>query len=439
MTREMQADVVVAGCGVAGTFAALAAARSGLRTVVVERFGMVGGNMGPGYLQGGSLTYDASIAGGLNTTLAREFLDRLSALRAGAPATYDREASAASHVAGKMLIEAGVVPLLSAYAGDPVVEDGLFRALRVETASGARLVRARVLIDATGEAAVAARAGCPMLRPDDPRSPEELDAIERIKPMYPEFSGAEVARFMGVPSMGGYALIGGATQPVEGVSRDQYDSLRRVLTPPSGRQIDVHFSAGKCSVPGLAALRVEIKNVADASDADFLGWLELHARAAVFEAVEQMRRELPGWRQACLVMFSPFLGSRGGTCIRGGHVFDARDVLARRRFEDVIYVMALVDDAGEQIGVECDVPWRILVPQGIDGILCVGRGASQRRLLRTRPNCILQGHAAGLAAAVARQAGRSIRSVSMPDLQRRLLREGFHLGDAARHRELGIV
>lgn len=436
MMREMQADVVVAGCGVAGTFAALAAARSGLRTVVVERFGMVGGNMGPGYLQGGSLTYDASVVGGLNTALAREFLDRLAALRAGAPATYDREASAAAHVAGRMLIEAGVVPLLSAYAGDPVVEEGVFRALRVETASGARLVRAAVLIDATGEAAVAARAGCPMLRSDDPRSRDELDAIERIKPMYPEFSGAEVARFMGVPSMGGYALIGGVAQPVPAVSAGQFNSLRRVLTSPSGRQIDIQFSAGKCSVPGLTALRVEIKNVADASDADFLGWLELHARVAVSEAVEQMR-EVPGWGEACLVMFSPFLGSRGGTCIRGEHVFDARDVLARRRFEDVIYVMALVDDAGERIGVECDVPWRILVPQGTDGILCVGRGASQRRLLRTRPNCIVQGHAAGVAAATA--AGGSLRAVRMPDLQRRLLREGFHLGDASRLRELGIA
>lgn len=130
-------DVVVAGSGLCGTFAAISAGRCGARTVVIERFGMLGGNIGPGMLVMGSLYGEAqtSLPGGL-AGIAEEFVERLKALRTGAEPSrgsenrdypYTEEANIASFVAQEMMQEAGVERLLSAEAADPIIEDGVVR------------------------------------------------------------------------------------------------------------------------------------------------------------------------------------------------------------------------------------------------------------------------------------------------------------------------
>ena len=453
-------DVTIAGCGIAGTFAAITAARQGAHTLVIDRFGMIGGNMGPGYMQGGGLVYFGSIAGG-PPNLVREFHERMAQHRsapagavpwdrepdispeigtqmmAAGAAAWDQEPTVASFVASQMLSEAGVTPLLSAYASDPIIMDGRVVGLHVETVSGRVEVKPKVTIDATGEAAVAARAGCPMLRPGDARSKEVLDAIEQMKPSYPNFGGAEMAKVMGIPSMGGYVLVAG-------VDSDAYeahlakggkpcvvgdlDFSRRTEHIDGVGEIEFQLNRGKASAGALAGLRLEIKNVPDAGDARVLSELEFRSRMFCFETVQLMRKHTPGCERAYLVFVSPFLGCRGGTCIDGEYPLTAADMAASRRFDDVIYVAQLVTDKGKPTGNQCDVPYRVLLPKGVDGLLCAGRSASHRRLLRTRPNCMLQGIAAGTAAALAVETKTTPKSLNRRELQRRLTQQGVFLG-----------
>ena len=171
-------DVAVAGASVSGVFAAIAAARNGAETVLIERFGSVGGNIGPGMIVNGHMIsgqahpkvwYECTVYPRLYG-IGREFIDRYAALGGASipPLTrtnYAGDASIASYVALKMLEESGVHLLLSTSVADPMLEGNRVRGLFVENKSGRQAVRAQVVIDATGDADVARRTSAPILYP----------------------------------------------------------------------------------------------------------------------------------------------------------------------------------------------------------------------------------------------------------------------------------
>ena len=171
-------DVVVAGGSVSGVFAAIASARMGAKTVLVERFGSVGGNMGPGMIVGGSLGcgrphpkthHQAGVYPGF-MGIPKEFIERHASLGGGCVPPYSscnylRDSNIASYTAMKMLEESGTILVLSAFASDPIMSGDTVSGLFVENKSGRQAVKAKVVIDATGDADVARRAGAPILYP----------------------------------------------------------------------------------------------------------------------------------------------------------------------------------------------------------------------------------------------------------------------------------
>lgn len=159
-------DVIVAGAVVSGVFAAIASARKGVRTLLIDRFGSPGGNIGPGLIAGGSLSgwpiphiYRGPFFG-----IPREFIQRHSELGGGSVPPYKkshylRDSNIAIHVLFEMLEEGGVDLLLSTSACDPVMEGKRLRGIFVENKSGRSAAMAEVIIDATGEADILRRAG----------------------------------------------------------------------------------------------------------------------------------------------------------------------------------------------------------------------------------------------------------------------------------------
>ena len=447
-------DVLVAGGGIAGCFAAIAAARMGAQTLVIDRFGQLGGNMGPGLIAGGSLEYFGSIIGG-KPTLVKEFLKRVAATR-GRNSGNVRKAGAASFVATSMLLEAGAEIMLSTYLCDPIVSDGTVQGVFIENKSGRRAILARTVLDASGEADVAARAGAPMFRATDVVSPAILDAMAQLKPRFPKWSGAELSRFCGLPSFGcGYQIAGidGARAKAFQDSEDstsvdetfprerELDGLGTISFSPSPGQVAATCDPGSELLEGRLEARPEMevgKVKTDPGNGDHMSKLELHARLFLFEVVQRLRGSVPGFERAYLAQVAPYLHCRGGTCIDGEYFVTAIDMLNGSRFDDVIFVPALVDDHGRQIGLSCDVPYRSMLPQRLDGLLAIGRSASHRRLLRTRPNCMVYGIVAGTAAAMAAHDGTTARTVDMPVLQQHLLDGGVHLGDPSRLAELRL-
>jgi len=437
-------DVVVCGGGISGTIASISAARAGARTLVIDRFGRFGGNMGPGFFGGGSVHYSIHTSAGGEDTEAlvnrvglggvpEDFLRRIIYARPNAAqmskATRDElermhlnipglrvggggkglpgyavDSLATSHVAFQMMKEAGVEMLLSAYVADPIMKGNKVRGVFVETKSGRLAVKAKVVIDATGEGDVAFRAGAPMLN----RSPNcgVAFAVKGID----------------------WALYQKHGKPKE---RDGFTYKRPIPGYP-----DAGIKIGqKQPTDGIAFARTGGgADGIDFSDAKQVTIIEREHRMHVYEYVAFMRKHSPGWKNAYLLMVAPYIGARGGRTINPERRVTHADVSARRKFPDVIYIY--FHDKSRNF---CDVPYRILLPKKIDGLLTAGRSSLYYGPnLRQRWSVMLNAQAAGMAAAQCVADRVEPRKLNVKKLQKALLAAGCPLGEGKRLEELGL-
>lgn len=487
-------DVAVAGAGIAGMFAAIAAARMGMKTVVADRFGDVGGNLGPGMIAGGGLTKVAAregrrVVGGERGSLVREFRTRFDAEQGGrAPGGADyylSESSSATYVLRQMAQESGVSLLLSVYVADPILHDRTVRGFFVESKSGRGAIRARLVIDATGDADLARRAGAPVLQAQDPIEPEVRDAVERARAMFGSKLPASDMRLFEDQLLGRNARTGvyAVIANVEWARYEEYTKsnpdpspddlqwyataslrpgepaahIRPLVSLMRRASLDGHFrvaapvgdvgvvTLAKLSVEGspdsrLAGIRTVTRGILNSGDAAHISRVEVVTRDFVYELARFFRRYVPGFEHSYLAVTAPFLGARGGPSIRGEITLSAPDYLEKhRKFPDVMYIHDVHSDSTIRMGRLLDVPYRIMVPIELDGLLATGRSAAYRRQLRTRIILMHMGQAAGTAAALAVKAGVQPRHLDIKDLQRHLLEAGFYLGDEARLRELGVA
>ncbi len=428
-------DVVVAGGGISGVFAALAAAREGATTVLIDRFGYVGGSFGPGMMsQQGPIAEHGDapasgpagdpVKGGL-VGLPKEFSREYFALGSGTPERSLADSNKAAYVALKMLKEAGVTLMLSAYVADPIMEGNKVCGVFVENKSGRQAVKAKVVIDATGEADVARRAGTPILQPKaetydlDHHSPTGMGIWAVVAGIDPaRFKGMEASEFEAKKDIGDLAQVGCSGLVEIGPERH---------------------------MRGIKAQLVRPHPKVDAGNAEHISLLEAGVRMYIFEFVQHCRKNVPGCEDAYLLFTAPYLGCRGGPCIEGEYTLTMQDCREGKRFDDVIYrygeprAFRWMNEHGR---VEwTDVPYRVMIPKKTDGLIAVGRSASgiPDTLLRNREGVMYMGQAGGTAAAMAAKSGIEPRAVDVKQLQRKLLKSGFHLGDRARLAELGLV
>ncbi|MFA6109191.1 MAG: FAD-dependent oxidoreductase [Candidatus Latescibacterota bacterium] len=478
-------DVLVAGGGIAGTMAALAAARHGARTLVIDRFGQLGGNIGPGLWGGGTLHLALKSSAGpadeeqlLNRVglggipeefhrrviYARPHADRITpevaqALEAchlnldgyrmgtgGGLPGYLVDSQVASHVALEMLTEAGVELLLSVYAGDPILVDGRVRGIFVESKSGRLACRARVVVDATGEADIAFRAGAPTGKVTNPNlglyyvlGGVDPEAYQRFCAGLPSASADDLAW---AAEIGGTAPAGDAAtatgQPLLPLLRQAWEAgefryLRRV--DQAVVRLSMKVGAARAGGLCLADGRTGTGGTADFSDARMVSRMEQEHRELVYGWARFLQRHVAGFADACLLNVSPYLNARGGRYLRGEYPLSGEDLTAQRTFDDVIYLYH--DD---KCGRSCEVPYRLLLPRGVDGMLAAGRASHvYGPNLRARCFTLLNGQAAGVAAALCSRAGIEPRLLPVRELQRSLLALGSPVTNPRRLRELGLA
>lgn len=457
------ADVVVAGGGIAGVFAALGAARAGAQTVLIDRFGSPGGNFGPGMINAGSVAgkpVDTQILGGV-TGIPKEFLDRHEALCSGAGGNVI-QSNTASYLSLKMMEESGVHMLLSAYAADPIVDGNRLGGLFVETKSGRQAVKAKVVIDATGEADVARRAGGAVLYP----KPEytEIDHHSIGAGLYYVIGGVDVERWEQVregqapgeedlkwvrETLGALNERYGYLAPFlkkaweqeedrslfeNGLFRRPIDGYGEVATLYPNPMKGYSGMANRCT----GFVRV------DMGDGVQVARAEAVARMCIFETVQFYRKYVPGFESAYLLCISPYFGARGGPCIEGERIMRLDDFVEGRRFPDVLYVFGHVSggrDVEKGDGKWTDHPYRCMLPKDLEGLIAVGRSASAipDTMIRGRLKAMHMGQLGGMAAAMAADKGLTPKTLDVKELQRAALAEGFYLGDEARLRELGLT
>ena len=441
-------DVAVAGAGISGMFSALAAAREGAETVLIDRFGAPGGNMGPAMIAGGFLYRETETTlGGALVALPQEFRERIEQLRRAPAPNYPEDSILASCIALKLMDEAGVKLMLSTYAADPILDDHTVCGVFVEGKGGRQAVKAKVVIDGTGDADIAARAGAPIIRGVAP-NPDWDPSIMREGSM----KGSYLWNSMGL-----YFLVGGvdwerSTHLPSSLTSETPDGYIRVKElQEHTTHIDdignVTFRAALHQKIGeVLGAAVNLSGELDCGNPRHIWKLESRTRMIAFEAVESLRQRVPGFEKAFVLAMSPFLGARGGPCIDGEYTLSVEAFEEGSRFDDVLYVN-YHESSPPHMGSEegCDVPYRCLLPKTIDGLLVVGRGAAYIRRghdptgMRARPNMMILGHAGGLAAVLAVKTGVTPKRLDVKELQRRLLGEGFYLGDNDRLRELRLV
>ena len=456
-------DVAVAGGGVSGVFAALAAARNGARTVIIDRFGCLGGNMGPGMIHGGALNikkqhkdsqWDDTVYGGM-TGMPKEFFQEFAARGGGCVVPYSahepyqprgfyagchylRDSNAASYVIMKMLEEAGVEFVLSAYAGDPIMEGDKMSGILVENKSGTQAVKAGVVIDATGEADVARRAGAPIIYPQ-PMSYAKVGLYFVVGSVnwnrYDEHKKTTPANKLkeaeddALGDMVDESLM--LTKDIEGLCKVGARILNRQMA-------EENFASGSVNP-------LKPNEAVDSSNGNQISTFEAAMRMLAFETLEYYRANVPGFENAYMLTLAPFLGARGGPCIEGEYTLTMEDCEAGKRFSDVLYLYGSVAalryncEQGECKWV--DFPYRVMVPKKIDGLLAVGRSASgiPDKLIRNRYAAMYMGQACGTAAALAVKEGVDPRNLEVKKLQLALFDAGFYLGDRTRLKELDLL
>jgi len=478
-------DVVVAGAGISGLFAALAAGRCGARTVLVERFGSLGGNIGAA---GMWMAFPGDVhlphpAPGRPVGVIEELAQRVEDVLGDMPRTSSTVSLAISRVALDMMAENGVELMLSAWAAAPIMDGDRVCGLFVETKSGRVAVRARVVIDCTGDADIAARAGVPTRWPirvrectdpyfwefvkleeyegwndggfsffvaevDWPRFQEFLQTPVELTPADLAWRNSTFLRHEGhMWEEGGKVHYRGKVAAV------MYPLLRQAWESGEYRTVDnvrdlVHVYPchwwHRDEGGGLVTSRVQVSGYFNMSDWKDVSLVEAAVRKCAFDMVRFYRRHVAGWEKAWMVAEPAFLGTRGGTCIEAEHTLTAEEACRGYRALDVLFAVGPGNRGGGRTREGHDIPYGMILPKKVDGLLVAGRGAGYLRRghdpdVRARGNMMRLGQAAGLIAALAARADRSPRAVDIREIQRRLLAEGFFLGDEARLRELGLV
>lgn len=409
-------DVLVSGGGPAGFGAAVAAARMGASVMLVERYGHLGG-----LATGGLVLYMDGLSDGTERVIGGicwESMERLrerDGLATRGPLRYDVDSELYKVTLDRMCLDAGVRLRLHSWVTNAIVEEGRVRGAVIESKSGREAVLARIVVDATGDGDVAAYAGADYeLGHMRIGLNMKVGGVDRDR--YQAFAQADPERVRDLRAelrrRGGFPIGMGATPySDEGVYWVNVIGLseRSGLGPVEGASDD-ELWGGRLS----------------AIDAEDLTHVELELRRRLVESLEFYREHVPGYERVRLLAFAPQIGVRESRRITGEVVLAGEDVLTGREWEDAIGRGGLPGR-----GVSYQIPYRALVPRGVDGLLTAGRcvSADHRALgmIRVIPPMMVTGQAAGTAAFMAVELGVEPRALDPTVLRRQLERDGVIL------------
>ncbi|MEK4250553.1 FAD-dependent oxidoreductase [Paenibacillus sp. FSL W7-1287] len=447
MVQNLKAyDVVVLGGGPAGITAAISAARNGASTLLVERYGFLGG-MSTAALVYPWMTFHSSAGEQVIKGLAQEIIDRLQA-RNGSPGhlrdTIGFTFSLTPYhpeiykvVAYEMLQEAGAEVLLHTSAIDVFTENETIKHVVVNNKSGTTKVSGNFFVDATGDADIAYMSGAPW---------EQGNSNQKVQPMTMKF------RMKGVQLNKVKQYIKeNQDQFYEKTMFDQLDDIpltsiagfyrlweqAKLSIPREG----VLFFAG----PAADEVLINVSRVSglDPTNAADLTKAEYEGRKQVLELEQFFKQYVPGFEHASVSEVGSQIGVRETRRIIGHYVLNGIDVLDARRFPDVIarsgYPIDIHNPEGKGItanfireGGAYDIPYRCLIPQKVSNLLLAGRCISTtheaQATTRLTPSCMAIGQAAGTAAAIAVQLQCANHEVPIDMLQGKLLEQYAELG-----------
>jgi hypothetical protein len=419
-------DVVVIGAGSAGCVAAIAAARNGAKTVLVERFGFLGGTSTQvldtfyGFYTPGSTAY--KVVGGVpddvvtNLKMMNAAFERPNSFGAGTGVTYDPYLLRI--VWERLAQAAGVEILFHSFCTDVVKEGERISGVILDGKRGFLKINAKVVIDTSGDADVSHFAEAPY------EVAGEIDPAQTLTTTF-RMMGVDVNR---AKDFGKKALNQAMREAAE---LGGYDLPRR---------------EGSWHITTLdGVIHTVMTRVADINPVDpvELTQAEIQGRSQALEYARFLHDKVPGFENAKLTWMSAPIGVRETRRIYGRYRLTREDCLSARKFEDAVAACgAPIEDhhAGADTnweylpdGMTYDVPYRSLITKDVDGLLVAGRCFSATHdahaSCRSMAQTMAMGQAVGTAAALAVKNDVLPHEVHVPALQETLKNMGALFGD----------
>ncbi len=436
-------DVVVAGAGTGGVPAALAAARQGARTALVEWKGYPGGTA----VEGGTAlhsfynlwkAFPQAEKRQVVQGIPQEMIDRLAEVGGTSGhaemtrgADYDSVCTAVDTelyklVAFQMLREAGVAVMVNTVLADAVTEDGRVLGAITESHQGREMLRAAAFVDCTGYGDLCARAGAEYVEPND----------------YPVVNSMSLANV----SVEGYhrflAEHDALTQYAEGIRDGRDGQIVRLDGRPA--RLPAGFSEGAAQI-GMSVvtttvhddyfmfIKLNLKMPVSPTDRDALAEAELELRRRQVRAAELFRQYVPGCQKAFIARTSPSITIRRGRLIACDYDITSQDVLEGRHFEDDVMAYGFHDFAPRlqvKDGGTYGVPYRALRVGGLENLLATGMMITTdhdaHMSTRNTVCCMGQGQAAGTAAALCARRECGTRELPYDHLRSALEADGVY-------------
>lgn len=442
-------DVLVVGGGPSGLTTALAAAEDGLRVGLIESRSFVGGNMTIGLPVLGFLGQKKNqiIQG-----LPQKFIDRMRAVKAASEHRWCPlhmgitlvEPEAVKTVALQMLTEAKVEVTFHAFCAGVVMEGDTIRGIITESKSGREAVLGKIVVDCTGDADVAFRAGVPCekgSRETGGMQPPTLMFClagvdtEKLRMSIAQHTRTYLTDFIPAEYFGqnNQFIVVGLRELIAKARQE------RGLNIPNERTIIITGLR-----PGEAWINMTRVAGVDATDVRSLTFGEIEARRQIEDIHTYLKNYVPGFEGCYFTKTAPFLGIRETRRIVGHYTMTQEDVLGCRHFDDAIAVASYPIDIHRPGDEGCtliwcgdcyDIPYRSLLPQKVKNLIVAGRCISTTHeamgAIRVMATCMAMGEAAGRAAKQAIRRGLAPTEVDVPALQAELRAAGAYLREAA--------
>ncbi len=415
-----QVDVLVVGSGPAGVSAAICAAREGVSVMLLEQSGNVGGIATEGLMS----HWTGNTEGGFYD----EILERSAvAGRDDAQMRKVINPERLKTILLEMLEEAGVKLLLYTFACAPVMEGNKIKGVIAENKTGRGAVLGKIVVDASGDGDIAARAGVPYY------IGRETDGKMQPATIMFKVAGVDVER--GV-------FPGGFEEHLAIPAGDIQKLGEEHLPSPAG-----HVLLYRSTLPGIVTCNMTNCTDIDGTKAEDLTRATVVCRKQMDSIVQFLREYVPGFENCYLISSASLVGIRETRHFKGEAVITREDILEARVFDDWVVAKAhfnfdvhnMTGNGLDETGVQKNfqqkkgytIPYGCFVPLEVDNLYLAGRNISGTHMAhsnyRVMPICANMGQAVGVAAAICVKEGTVPRELSAATVQRRLIESGVQV------------